>query len=111
MSGLSRVSIHEWEEARVGIRVCFVVIAVLVLTATPKVAFADADGARACRAKLTAVGKQMFDAVAPHVRGGADLPSLMRRHVRPLVMSGALSRSQAQANAPAVGVCLSLLQN
>lgn len=86
-------------------------IAALLLTAIPNASFADADGARTCRATLTAAGQQMFDAVAPHVRGGVDLPALMRTHVRPLVMSGSLSRSQAQASAPAVGACLRLLQS
>lgn len=88
-----------------------VMIAALALTATPVTAVADADGARTCRVNLTAVGQQMFDVVAPHVRGDSDLPALLRTHVRPLVMSGALSRSEAQANAPAVGACLRLLQD
>jgi hypothetical protein len=91
-------------------RVRHVMISALALAAMPNAAFAKADEARTCRGALSVVGQRMFDVVSPHVRSDSNLADLLRTHVRPLVMSGALSRSEAQANAPAVGACLRLLQ-
>ncbi|MBU6407427.1 MAG: hypothetical protein KGS44_09890 [Alphaproteobacteria bacterium] len=86
-------------------------IAALTLACVPFSATADAGSANACRATLPEVGQKMFDAVAPHVRAGSDLAALMRTHVRPLVMGGAIARADAQANAHAVGACLKLLHD
>jgi hypothetical protein len=73
-------------------------------------ALAGPPEAEACRAGLSPEGQQMFDIVAPHVKAESKLDDLMRKHVRGMVMSGALSRTVAQANAPAVGKCLSHLK-
>ncbi len=86
-------------------------VAALALAALPQAAFANAAEAQTCRSRLNVVGQKMFDAVAPHVRRDSDLAGLMRTHVRPLVLSGALLRSEAQANARAVGICLRFLQD
>lgn len=86
-------------------------IAALTLACAPLSAAADVPSANACRAKLPEIGQRMFDAVAPHVRPGADLAASMRTHVRPLVMGGAIARADAQATAPAVGACLKLLHD
>lgn len=85
-------------------------IAVLLLASVHQGSAMAGEAATQCRSALSPAGRLMFDAVAPHVQVGSDLPTLMRSHLRPLVMRGAISRSQAQANARAVGACLRLLQ-
>jgi hypothetical protein len=85
----------------------FAALLVLSLTSTAR---AGEQEALACRAKLTPVGQQMYDAVAPHVRADSQLPDLMRAHVRGLVVSGRISRPDALSAAPAVGACLRQLQ-
>ena len=73
-------------------------------------AFAGPPEAEACAARLAPQGQVMFRAVAEHVKPDSDIPALMRDHVRPLVMSGRLSRQDAQKAAPSVGRCLMLLK-
>lgn len=86
------------------------VLAILLLASVHQGSAMAGEDATECRGALSPAGRLMFDAVAPHVQVGSDLPALMRSHVRPLVMRGTISRSQAQANARAVGACLRLLQ-
>ena len=74
------------------------------------VAYAGQPEAEACSAHLAPQGQLMFRAVAEHVKPDSDIRSLMREHVRPLVMSGRISREDAQNNAPSVGKCLLLLK-
>jgi len=83
---------------------------VLVFALLSSPAGASEGEARICRGKLTPVGQQMYDLVAPHVRANSRLSDLMRKHVRSLVMSGRISLKEAQASGPAVGACLRQLQ-
>ena len=84
--------------------------AVVLLASLPSPASAGQKEALACRAALAPVGQQMYDAVAPHVRADSALRDLMRKHVKELVLGGQIARADAQANAPAVGACLRMLQ-
>ena len=52
----------------------------------------------------------MFRAVAGQVKGDSDIASLMRKTLRPMVMSGRLRRDEAEQNATSVGKCLLLLK-
>ena len=74
------------------------------------VAFAGQTDAAACAARLTPQGQVIFRAVAEHVKTGSDIRALMREHVRPLVMSGQLTRDEAMQNAMPAGKCLQLLK-
>ena len=73
-------------------------------------AVAGQDEAESCAAQLPPQGQMMFRAVSPHVKPDSDIRTLMREHVRPLVMTGRFSRDVAQENARAVGKCLVLLK-
>lgn len=66
--------------------------------------------AETCASQLPPSGQMMFHAVAPYVKADSDLPALMRGHVRALVMSGKVSRDEAQQNAQPTGKCLVLLK-
>ncbi|MFZ4071309.1 MAG: hypothetical protein ACOYJ6_14525 [Caulobacterales bacterium] len=92
------------------VRILILTTAVLLLAVLPRPASAGEQEALACRAALKPVGQQMYDAVAPHVRADSKLRDLMRKHVKELVLGGRIARADAQANAPAVGACLRLLQ-
>ncbi|MEY2758219.1 MAG: hypothetical protein RIR33_1997 [Pseudomonadota bacterium] len=87
------------------------VIVLLAMAALPGNAVADAEKANACRTKLTPIGQKMFDATSPHVTRSSQLPELLRTHVSSLVLSGKISRSDAEANAQSVGACLRLLRS
>jgi hypothetical protein len=92
-------------------RILVLTFAVLLFASIPGSARAGEQEARACRTALKPVGQQMYDAVAPHVRADSKLRDLMRKHVKDLVLSGQISRADAQASAPAVGACLRQLQS
>lgn len=52
----------------------------------------------------------MFRAVAGQVKGDSDIAALMRKTVRPMVMTGQIRRDEAEQNATSVGKCLLLLK-
>ena len=74
------------------------------------IAVAGAREAEACAARLPEPGQKMFRAVAGQVKGDSDIASLMRKTLRPMVMSGRLRRDEAEQNATSVGKCLLLLK-
>ena len=82
----------------------------LSITVMSDVAFADAMNSKICAASLTPTGKAIYEAVAPSVETESDLKKLLKKKVRPLVMSGKLKRKNAKANAPLAGECLLLLK-
>jgi hypothetical protein len=93
-------------------RQTWIVIAAAVLATTPLAGAVVAApiGAEACATHLAPPGRLMFQAVAEHVRANTDIPALMREYVRPLVMSGRISRDDAKQNAQPAGRCLLLLK-
>ena len=81
-------------------------------TAMPALA-ADAKAskaAKACAATLSPEGKAMYAAAAPNVKPDSEMRDVIRSGAIGLVMTGNLSREQAQANGPAVAGCLKLLK-
>jgi len=82
----------------------------LSIAAISGTAFADEVKPDACAASLSSTGKTIFEAVAPSVEADTNLKELMKKKLRPLVMSGKLKRKDAKANAPLVGECLLLLK-
>lgn len=82
----------------------------LSITVMSDVAFADAMNSKICAASLTPTGKAIYEAVAPSVEADTNLKKLLKKKVRPLVMSGKLKRKNAKANAPLAGECLLLLK-
>lgn len=86
------------------------VISVLAWTSGLGVAVAGPREAEACAARLTAPGQKMFRAVAGQVKGDSDIAALMRKTVRPMVMTGQIRRDEAEQNATSVGKCLLLLK-
>ena len=75
----------------------------------PSSAFADQTEAEACAASLSATGLKMYQATAPYMKPGTNIKDLLRTHIRPMVQSGSLTRSDARSNAPAVAECLKKL--
>lgn len=82
----------------------------LSIAAMSGTAFAYEVKSGACAASLSPTGKTIFEAVAPSVEADTDLKKLLKKKVRPLVMSGKLKRKNAKANAPLAGECLLLLK-
>jgi hypothetical protein len=82
----------------------------LSIAAISGTAFADEVKPDACAASLSPTGKTIFEAVAPSVEADTNLKELLKKKVRPLVMSGKLKRKDAKANAPLAGECLLLLK-
>lgn len=69
---------------------------------------ADRPGAERCAAGLQPLGQQLFTRALPGVLGGASIPDALRSAATSLVMSGAVSRSDARAAAEAAGPCLQM---
>ena len=89
---------------------CKTIYLSLSIAAMSSTAFADKVNSETCAASLTPTGKTIFEAVAPSVEADTNLKELMKKKVRPLVMSGKLKRKDAKANAPLAGECLLLLK-
>ena len=82
----------------------------LSIAAMSGTAFAEKVNSEICAVSLTPTGKTIFEVVAPSVEADTNLKELMKKKVRPLVMSGKLKRKDAKANAPLAGECLLLLK-
>jgi len=82
----------------------------LSIAAISSTAFADKMNSETCAASLTPTGKTIFEAVAPSVEADTNLKKLLKKKVRPMVLSGKLKRKDAMANAPLAGECLLLLK-
>lgn len=82
-------------------------LSIAVMSST---AFADDVKSETCAASLSPTGKAIFEAVAPSVEADTNLKKLLKKKVRPLVMSGKLKRKDAKANASLAGECLLLLK-
>ena len=89
---------------------CKTIYLSLSIAAMSGLAFADTVNSETCSASLTPTGKTIFEAVARSVEADTNLKELMKKKVRPLVMSGKLKRKDAKANAPLAGECLLLLK-
>lgn len=85
------------------------VLTILLIALGSPAALAGKAEGQACAATLTQPGKQMYEVVAPHVAPGKDIADTIRAQIRPLVMGGKLSRTDAQGNAKAVKACLEKL--
>jgi len=73
-------------------------------------AFADKLKSEICAVSLSPTGKTIYEAVAPSVEADSDIKALLKKKVRPLVMSGTLARKDVKQNVPMVGKCLHLLK-
>lgn len=73
---------------------------------TPAAASADAAAAEACAGDLTPHGKMIYEATKPRIKPGVVIADELRSAVRPMVMGGKMSRSEAQPAAEAAGKCL-----
>ena len=89
---------------------CKTIYLSLSIAAMSGLAFADTVNSETCAAQLTPTGKAIYEAVAPSVEADTNLKKLLKKKVRPLVMSGNLKRKNAKANAPLAGKCLLLLK-
>lgn len=72
--------------------------------------YARTEDTSACVAQLPPTGRLMFDAVAPYIRATSDVPTPVREHIRPPVMSGRTAGGDAKQNAKPAGKCLLLLR-
>jgi len=77
---------------------------------TTGVALAAPKDAGTCAAGLNPKAREIYDNVAPGLKPGDDLRGAMTMRVMPLVMTAELTRSDAEAAAPAAAACLELLQ-
>ena len=83
---------------------------IAALSATTLAFAADIRASKTCAATLSPEGKLMYDAAAPNVKPDSELRDVIRSGAIGLVMTGKLSRDQAQANGPAAASCLRLLK-
>jgi hypothetical protein len=81
----------------------------LVLTAMP--ASANEASGQACAQTLPALARQIYTAVAPSVTPDGNIADLLRAYVRPQVMAGKISSSEARPAAEAAGNCLQALRH
>jgi len=88
----------------------YTIVCVTAGIAMSSTAFADKQNSENCAAELSQTGKAIYEAVAPFVEAETNLKELLKKKVRPLVMSGKLKRKDAKANAPLAGECLLLLK-
>jgi len=72
---------------------------------------ARAAAASLCAADLAPKALNIFDAVSPKVDPDSNLRKLVKKHVRPKVISGKLSIKSARKNAEAASVCLRILKH
>lgn len=77
--------------------------------ATPALS-ADVKASKTCAAALKPEGKAMYNAAAPNVKPDSEMRDVIRSGAIGLVMTGKLTREQAQENGPAVAGCLKLLK-
>jgi len=80
------------------------------IAAMSATAFGDKMNPETCAASLSPTGKTIYDAVAPYVEAETNLKKLLKKKVRPLVISGKLKRKDAKENALLAGECLLLLK-
>lgn len=75
----------------------------------PVAAHADVAAADKCAAGLSAQSRMIYDETKPRIKPGVKIPDELRSAVRPMVMGGKLSRSEAQEAAEPAGKCLALI--
>ena len=73
-------------------------------------ALADTAAADSCAKSLSPPALHIYRAAAPDVRPNSDMKTLLTFKVMPMVMSGDMNRTTAQAAATAASVCLRSLQ-
>jgi len=81
------------------------------IAAMTSTAIADEVNSETCAAALSPTAKTIYEAVAPSVDADTNLKKLIKKTVRPMVMSGKMKRKQAKENAPLAGECLQLLKS
>ena len=79
-----------------------------LMMATP--ALADPPNADSCAKTLSPPALHIYRAAAPDIRPNSDMKRLLTMTVMPMVMSGDMNRTTAQAAATAASVCLRTLQ-
>jgi len=70
-----------------------------------------AEAASICAMDLAPKAQSIFDAVASKVEPDTNLKKLVKKHVRPKVLSGKLSVKSARKNAQAASACLRILKH
>lgn len=86
-----------------------ILTAFLALGVAPAAAFAAASEADACAGALTAHGKMIYEAAKPRIKPGVTIADEIRSVVRPMVMGGKLSKTEAQWAAEPAGKCLAMI--
>lgn len=86
-----------------------ILLAALALGLAAGPALADVAAADKCAAGLNANSKMIYDATKPRIKPGVTVADELKSAVRPMVMGGKLSRSDAQAAAEPAGKCLALI--
>ena len=80
----------------------------LLLGAVP--ALADHATADRCAVSLSPQAAMIYRATAPDIHTDTLIADALKTRVRPMVMNGQMSRSDAQTAAPLAGACLKLLR-
>lgn len=73
-------------------------------------ALADPAAADSCAKTLSPPALHIYRAAAPDIRPNSDMKRLLTMTVMPMVMSGDMNRTTAQAAATAASICLRSLQ-
>ena len=66
--------------------------------------------ANACAAHLSPAGQVMFNAVAPRMKPGSDLATVMHEQVMALVLTGRIRGAEAAENSKPAAKCVMLLR-
>lgn len=74
-------------------------------------AHADRAAADACAKALPPLAHDIYDAVLPDLKPDDDLRAALKAKVRPMVISGKVTRDEAKPSAVAAGKCLYLAQH
>ena len=89
--------------------VCRLVVTFLLsLAAIP--AMADEGSGQACAQGLSPLARQIYAAVGPTLKPDSNIADVLRSYVRPQVMAGKMSSSDARPAAEAAGNCLQALR-
>lgn len=71
---------------------------------------ASLNTSHTCAMQLMPIAKDIYASVSPKVQKDSNLRKLMKKEIRPQVLSGRLSLKSARKNAEAASICLSLLK-
>ena len=88
----------------------FTLVGLLAWSSSFDVAVAGQPEAEACAAHLSIPGQKMFHATSGQVKPGTDIASVLRAHLRPMIMAGQIRLDEGKQNAQLVAKCLLLLK-